>query len=41
MKGRKEHKCFYCVWSSWTGIKYVCMQPRCIRNLEKAFVKRG
>ncbi|MDR7856105.1 hypothetical protein [Tissierella sp.] len=30
---RKSHKCEGCKWSTFTGIKYFCMLPRCIPNL--------
>jgi len=28
---RKKHKCYKCVWGSWTGRKYYCILPRCIK----------
>lgn len=30
---RKQHKCYRCTWSKWTGIKYVCSLPRCMPDL--------
>lgn len=29
----KKHKCNGCKWSTWTGIKYFCMLPRCMPKL--------
>lgn len=30
---RKNHKCYRCSWSTWTGLKYKCVLPRCIPDL--------
>lgn len=27
----KVHKCYSCVWGKWTGLKYYCMLPRCLK----------
>ncbi len=36
IKPKKEkHKCENCKWSSYTGLSYVCMLPRCIPDLGK------
>lgn len=28
-----KNKCDGCKWSTWTGIKYFCMLPRCMPKL--------
>lgn len=30
---RKDHKCYGCHWSTWTGLKYKCVLPRCMPSL--------
>lgn len=26
----KNHRCYNCVWSKWTGIGYTCLWQNCI-----------
>lgn len=30
---KKDHKCYRCSWSTWTGLSYKCALPRCMPNL--------
>lgn len=30
-KKKEQHKCYSCVWGKWTGLKYYCMLPRCLK----------
>lgn len=32
LKRLKEHRCYKCPFSTWTGTKLFCMVPRCIRS---------
>lgn len=32
-KKKKDHKCYGCHWSTWTGLSYKCALPRCMPKL--------
>lgn len=35
----ESHKCNNCEWGTWTGIKYKCMFPNCVK--QSNYINKG